>query len=225
MGITERKEREKEQRREEILNAAEKVFWEKGLAAATMDEIAEKAELGKSTLYLYYKSKEDLYLAVTIRGGEIMQSMFEKAISTGEPALKLIWNLGEAYVEFFQTYRNYFRMYYFMESTSLHSQVSPEMLQHCMVHDERTWETVITPIARAVKEGLIRADIDPMEAGVMLWSNSNGLMRQIDRADAYWKEKMHIDLEATLRRSNSFMVRGMLTEAGERQFASIMKHR
>ena len=35
---------------------------------ATMDEIAEAAELSKGTLYLYYSSKEDLYLAVMMRG-------------------------------------------------------------------------------------------------------------------------------------------------------------
>ncbi|MDL1893205.1 helix-turn-helix transcriptional regulator, partial [Sphingobacteriales bacterium CHB3] len=52
MGIIERKEREKEQRREEIVTAAEKIFFEKGLAIATMDEIAEAAELSKGTLYL-----------------------------------------------------------------------------------------------------------------------------------------------------------------------------
>ena len=77
MGINERKEREKEHRREEIISSAEKVFFEKGLQTATMDEIAERAELGKSTLYLYYKSKEDLYLAVLLRGTEILLQKFE----------------------------------------------------------------------------------------------------------------------------------------------------
>ena len=60
MGTHERKEREKEHRREEILAAAQAVFFEKGLQNSTMDEIAERAELSKGTLYLYYKSKEDL---------------------------------------------------------------------------------------------------------------------------------------------------------------------
>jgi TetR/AcrR family transcriptional regulator len=70
MGITERKEREKEHRKEEIIDAAQKVFFEKGLLLTTMDEIAEIAELSKGTLYLYYKSKENLYLAVMMRGTE-----------------------------------------------------------------------------------------------------------------------------------------------------------
>ena len=61
MGITERKEREKLQRREDILNAAERVFFSKGHKNSTMDDVAEEAELSKGTLYLYFKSKEGFY--------------------------------------------------------------------------------------------------------------------------------------------------------------------
>lgn len=221
MGIQERKDREKEQRREEILTAAERVFWEKGLSAATMDEIADRAELGKSTLYLYYKSKEDLYLAVSMRGGQIMHRLFEEAVSTGEPTLKLIWNLGEAYYRFFLEYREYFRMFYFMENAQVHSQVSPEMLETCAASDEKIWELVFGLIRRGIEEGTMRPDVDPRQAGVMLWSNSNGLMRQMDRAAAYWKDKLGLDLEMTLRMANRFLVAGMLTEKGRRQWQEL----
>ena len=60
MGIAERKEREKEHRRNTILDAAEEVFFSKGINLATMDEVAERAELSKGTLYLYFKNKEEL---------------------------------------------------------------------------------------------------------------------------------------------------------------------
>ena len=148
MGISERKEREKEQRREDILDAAEKVFFDKGLQVATMDEIAEKAELGKSTLYLYYKSKEDLFLAVMMRGGAILKQMFVDAASTGEPVLKLIFNLGEAYLQYFKKHRDYFRMYYYFENRQLHSQVSEEMLAQCSKHDQSIWGVVVGVVRR-----------------------------------------------------------------------------
>ncbi len=67
MGITERKEREKQRRKEDIINSAEGVFFSKGFESATMDDIAEKVELSKGTLYLYFKSKEDLHLAVALK--------------------------------------------------------------------------------------------------------------------------------------------------------------
>ena len=50
LGVAERKEREKERRREDIVNAAAKVFFNKGVDHATMDDVAEAAELSKATL-------------------------------------------------------------------------------------------------------------------------------------------------------------------------------
>ena len=222
MGIPERKEREKEARKEEILDAAEKVFFEKGLPAATMDEIASVAELGKSTLYLYYKSKEDLYLGVMMRGTERLYALFRAAVSTGEPTLKLIKNLGDAYFEFFRSHRNYFRMYYFFENQEMHRQVSEEMKTRCFQNDQRIWEMVIGLIRTAVEEGLFRSDIDPEQTAVILWSNSNGLMRQMDRMDSYWRDGMKVNLEDTLRKANSFVLQGMMTETAKKEFAGIL---
>lgn len=218
MGIQERKDREKEQRREDILDAAEKVFSEKGLAAATMDEIADAAELGKSTLYLYYKSKEDLYLAVTMRGGEILYQMFEASTSGNEPTLVLIRKLGEAYLEYFNKYRNYFRMYYFLETVQLHSQVSEEMKNLCQQQDQKIWAIVTGLIKRAIDEGLLESDTNPNQVAVMLWSNCNGLMRQIDRNCSYWKEGLGIDLEETLRKANALIIEALMTEKAKQSF-------
>ena len=55
-----RREREKEAHRQEILTVAIKVFSEKGYNAATLDEIAQKAEFSKGALYLYFSNKEDI---------------------------------------------------------------------------------------------------------------------------------------------------------------------
>jgi AcrR family transcriptional regulator len=222
MGIHERKEREKEARREEIINAAERVFFEKGLLAATMDEIAEVAELGKSTLYLYYKSKEDLYLAVVMRGSEIMHNMFEKALSTGEPTLKLIANLGDAYYDYFKQHRNYFRMFYFFENPQLHTQVSPEMRDACTVNNGKIWALVIGIIQRGIDEGVIQKEIDPKQAAVILWSMSNHMMRQIDREDDYWTGKMGVDLEETLKIANALLLEGMMTEQAKQEYRSLI---
>ena len=52
MGIVERKEREKEARKNLILDAAERVFQAKSIQNATMDDIAHEAELAKGTIYL-----------------------------------------------------------------------------------------------------------------------------------------------------------------------------
>ena len=77
MGVSERKERERERRREDILDAAEKVFFEKGIDLATMEDVALTAELSKATLYLYFSSKEEIYFAIFVRGQKKMTKFIQ----------------------------------------------------------------------------------------------------------------------------------------------------
>lgn len=56
-----RKERERQHKRQDIVEAARYVFAMRGFARATLDEIAERAEFGKATLYNYFQSKEELF--------------------------------------------------------------------------------------------------------------------------------------------------------------------
>jgi len=67
MGIKERKQRERERRRQQIIVAAKRVFTEKGFNKATIEDIARNAELSPGTLYLYFKNKEELYASLSLR--------------------------------------------------------------------------------------------------------------------------------------------------------------
>ncbi len=72
-----RREREKEAHRQEILDAAIKVFAEKGFSSATLDEIAQEAEFSKGTIYLYFSNKEDLLYSIldnTFKGWSVLFS-------------------------------------------------------------------------------------------------------------------------------------------------------
>ena len=75
MGIQERKEREKERRRQQIMVAAKRVFSEKGFNKATMEDIAQEAELSPGTLYLYFKNKDELYASLSV---EILELLHRK---------------------------------------------------------------------------------------------------------------------------------------------------
>lgn len=218
MGIAERKGREKEHRREEIIDAAQKIFFQKGLLITTMDEIAEAAELSKGTLYLYYRSKEDLYLAVMMRGMNILYDMLSASLSSTQPTLKNLAGLGEAYYQYFKQQRNYYRMSQFFENPQFHKQVSPEMLETCSTGNRKIWTLVVDLIERGIDEGVIQRDIDPKQAAVILWSTSNGLMRQMDREDTYWRDVMGVDLEAALRQANAMMIESLMTEEAKKRF-------
>ena len=75
-----RKEREKEARREAILDAAALVFSRKNFYEATLEEVAAEAELAKGTLYNYYKDKQDLFLSLMRRGFDMFQQNVSDAL-------------------------------------------------------------------------------------------------------------------------------------------------
>jgi AcrR family transcriptional regulator len=224
MGIPERKEREKEHRKEEILDAAQRVFFEKGLIASTMDEIAEAAELSKGTLYLYYKSKEDLYLGVMMRGMEILYDMCKSvAISDNSTVLKLV-GLIDAYKEFYSSNRSFFRMLNFFETSEFHKQVSDEMRQACTVQSGKLWELMSIVLNKGMEEGTLRAGFNPVEITIIIWSSATALMLRNDGEGKGWKERKNIDLAHTLEVSNKLLLESLFTDQGRKEFAPL-KHK
>ncbi|MBI4726027.1 TetR/AcrR family transcriptional regulator [candidate division TA06 bacterium] len=77
-----RKERERLAKKQDILKAAREVFAQKGLHVATLDEIAEKAEFAKGTLYGYFQSKDDLFAC-----------MLEEELAKFEQCIKQVLNM------------------------------------------------------------------------------------------------------------------------------------
>jgi TetR/AcrR family transcriptional regulator, repressor of fatR-cypB operon len=78
-----RKERERQQRRTEILAAAREVFATRGFAEATLDEIADTAEFGKGTIYNYFANKDDLFRAVIDDSFEALHALL---VRNGRPS-------------------------------------------------------------------------------------------------------------------------------------------
>jgi TetR/AcrR family transcriptional regulator len=221
VGITERKEREKEHRKEEILDAAQKVFFEKGLATATMDEIAEAAELSKGTLYLYYKSKEDMYLAVMMRGMEVLYKVYEPIVASEDSTIQKLVKFGDTYKEFFCSHRNFFRMFHFLQAPYFHKQVSEEMRQACSVESRKMWDLVIGLLRRGMEEGAFRSDLNPVEVAIILWSSATALLLRVDSEGEAWKERMNIDLEHVLETSNKLLFESILTDNAYAEFAML----
>jgi len=84
-----------EERKDQIMNAAEEVFSQKGFSDARMDDIAEETGLSKGTLYLYYKSKNDLITAILDRIFQREFSAFEEMDLASISASDAIWLFTE----------------------------------------------------------------------------------------------------------------------------------
>jgi AcrR family transcriptional regulator len=177
MGISERKERERLQRREEIILAAEKVFFSKGFDLSTMDDIADQAELSKGTLYLYFKSKEDLHLAVARKSIRLLRAVTLKSTEGDGNALEKLGKMGRACVAFSRT--NPDRMKAIMTLEEMEPQtltVTTSDVQD-MIFKESTVGTVIELVEQGVQEKLIRSDIPSLLVAHTLWMTVLSVVR------------------------------------------------
>ena len=90
-----------ERRRAEILNAATAVFAEHGFAAADVQEIADKTGVGKGTVYRYFPSKEELFLAAVDHGMRRLKAAVDAAVADSRQPLERIAEGVRAYLSFF----------------------------------------------------------------------------------------------------------------------------
>jgi TetR/AcrR family transcriptional regulator len=225
MGILERKEREKERRKEEILDAAQRIFFEKGLVASTMDEIAAAAELSKATLYLHFVSKEDLYLAVAMRGLRLIRSMFKEILEAGLSLVDTLDRLSLSYRDFFYNQREYFRMLGFLQNPQFHKQVSEPMMIACNEESDRIREIILSLIGRGAQENKIRSDLSPTEMAVVILSNATSLMLRVDSEGECWKKRLQIDPDKIVDMSMTLTIDAILTPEARLEYEETRSRR
>jgi AcrR family transcriptional regulator len=101
MGIVERREREKADRKALIIRCAKDLILERGVENVSMMDIAKKAELGKATLYLYFPSKELLFLEICNAAAVQFIECFRARLSPGLTAIEVIKLYWQCYLDMF----------------------------------------------------------------------------------------------------------------------------
>jgi TetR/AcrR family transcriptional regulator len=174
MSIAERKEREKAERRQAILKAAKEVFFKHGFEHASMDMIAVESELAKGTLYLYFKSKEELYVSLAEEGLTVIDSMVDEALRTAETIEEKLLAHTEAYYNFAQTHPAYMQIFMAIQAGALNDKVEPERLAQLQEAKWKRFRQAEELMKEGIRKHLFRRDINPREVVLMVWSSVTG---------------------------------------------------
>lgn len=181
MGIQERKEREKEQRKAAIMECAKKIFLAKGFVNASMEDIASCSELSKATLYVYFKNKEDIILnvmsGILSRLTKLLENSMAKVKSSDDKMRMIV----DAYISFYSEFNAQYELFSSQESTAGMDFVSLDGYQDYVRQYNKFWETICTPIKMALNEGILHQDYSAVEIAVTLWSSIKGLMHNLDK--------------------------------------------
>jgi AcrR family transcriptional regulator len=172
MGITERKERQKAELREQILAVARRIIRDDGFAALTMRKIAEAIEYSPATIYLHFAGRDEIALALVRDGFAKLVAHMAPALREDDP-LQRIDAIGRAYLDFAQREPETYRLI-FMEDERF---ASPIMLA-LKASDDDTGDAAFGLLLDTVRELIDRGiyrPLNPRAVAALLWSSLHGI--------------------------------------------------
>jgi AcrR family transcriptional regulator len=167
MGITERREREREEVRRKILEAARELFTTEGYERVTMRRIADAIEYSPTTIYKYFEDKSALVDALCEEDFARLLSALSPAELPSDP-VEAIRQLGLAYARFGRENPNHYR-YMFMTPLTQKAGDGHELSES----GQQAFGLVRDAVEQAVRSGSFRP-VDPLTAAQVLWANLHG---------------------------------------------------
>ena len=183
MVSADRKAWEQEQRKQRIVEIAEAVFFENGYAGTTLPAIAEAAGYNKRTLYLYFKDKRDIFLAVVLRGLEGLREALKQALETDVPAGSGLRELATAFFDFSMNHPEYldlimvYESRYFIYHDRDVSADPDSHLERCQQVSDDMARLVTAAIEAGMAGGGLICDLAPRQLMLILWGQIFGVMK------------------------------------------------
>ncbi|MBO6585157.1 MAG: TetR/AcrR family transcriptional regulator [Gracilimonas sp.] len=177
MGTSERKEREKEQKKLLILESAEELILEKGLDHLNMDEVAERAEVSKGSLYHYFKNKTDLVLGICNKATNMLSGQISDVLIRDLPGIEMVYTIGATFLNFVRSHPEFFRSMRFFDNLKDTDQLGEsEYIEMCQSNMDTSFTSMVRAIQIGMQDGSINDSYDAKELAVLLWSTSHGMV-------------------------------------------------
>lgn len=216
MGTNERKKKEKEIRRNDIIEAAERVFFTKGYHLATMDDVAREAEFSKRTVYVYFNSKEQIYFEIMIRGYKLLIEMLKVNLQNEDKG-NAIEELKQMYATLYQfsyDYLDYFKaiMEYENGERDFQRGVTDQSRDKCYDLGEEVLGYLVRILENGIAEGVIRSDLDVVKTALVLWSCVVGVFNTTKKKANYIEEFHHTTPDELVTITFELIIRSIQTE-------------
>lgn len=163
-----RKERDRQLRENDILDAAEHVFATKGYHKASISDIAGEAQYAVGTIYLYFKDKESLYLTLIEKKIKNLFLTVKERVDKVDNAKEKIRVLVEAQFSYFQKNEDFFRIF-FSEGHTVKDKIAKSSIERMLKYID----FIAQVIKEAQKSGIIKRGFDSKRTAFILAAMMN----------------------------------------------------
>lgn len=213
MGSKERKEKEKMIRRKDIIDAAEYVFFQNGYEKSTMDDVAKQAEFSKRTLYVYFKSKEQIYFEIMVRGYRLLITQLQERMQGKElfSAQEKLREIADVYYQFSIDYSNYFQAIMEYENSVYDFQqgIPDASRDECYQLGEIAMGMVKDTLQEGRRQGTIRTDITVDQMAMTLWACMLGIFGTAQKKQHYIENYYNTHTEKFIQEAFHMLIRSL----------------
>ena len=204
MGVKERREREKSETRDKILDAARELFVTEGYEGVSMRRVAEKIEYSPTAIYVYFADKNELFHELCRQDFARLQEVMQSAEMPADPVERLR-QIGRSYIQFGMRFPNH---YVFMFMTPHLPQEPDEEDREIMGNpEEDAYAMLKWAVQEAINARCFRDEVQDAElVSQTLWASVHGVISlNIAKGKDPWVEwrpledRSEMRLDITLR--------------------------
>ncbi len=188
-----KKERLQEFNRGNILSTAKRLFEEGGILGTTMDDIAKGADYSKSTIYTYFKSKEEIYNHVILEHIQILHRMVREALDDNKGFPDGYFAICDALAGFYNRYPLYFES--ILDEIKLPKGESESVLIQIYDVGEAINGCIEQYLRTCLSERRVHLSISPLQATFTFWAGLSGVIALAHKKEAYINKAMGVTKE------------------------------
>lgn len=188
-----------------VTTVGEKLFEEKGFEATSMDDIAQKLEISKSTLYVYFKSKQLIWDSIVCKYMELLLEDAKKAAEGKGGFEDRYYQLCFDIADKFEKHP----MFYKATLNKISMDMEQEIYKKIYETGEQTNEAIADFIRSGIEEGVVRKDIDIYPAVIMMWSSISGIISMANDKEEYLKLRFNMTKEEYLKKAFKMLLEGV----------------
>ncbi len=211
MGVQERKEREREQRMHDILQAARTVFVLSGLQGASMEKIAAQAELAKGTLYRYFRNRDELLLTLLIDDLTLLTEKMERVAKSNQKTDNKLMKAVETFYTFSKDNELFYSVITQVNMCDLLGGQAGEtdtMVQFSVLH-QRMMDSLTQMLEKGVEEGMFHLDKPAKYIVLQMILSVKGTIMVVNNGLIPPEWAKEIDLEIVLHDQAALFIRGL----------------
>ena len=170
-----RSEEEKNRRKTVIVSAAKELFYDRGYSVS-VDEIAAKAKLSKATLYLYYKNKDELYVAAMLEGFHGIEDRLVKAIKSVKGLEEKLKAFYFAFLDYMLENRKFFLITQHYLAEDFRAKVSIDPVRLVGKEISRLLPYGVELLQQGIEQGLFKKGLNAEHFITIFWRTCTGLL-------------------------------------------------